>query len=36
MDLKRLEELGLFREENLSAYEVRLESTRAEANEELT
>ncbi len=34
--LKRLEELGVFREENLSSYEVRLESARAEANEELT
>ncbi len=34
--LKRLEELGVFREENLSTYEVRLESARAEANEELT
>src|SRR5689334_18544038 len=34
--LKRLEELGIFREENLSDYEVRLETTRALANEELT
>src|SRR5689334_22107586 len=34
--LKRLEELGVFRQENLSDYEVRLEATRALANEELT
>jgi hypothetical protein len=34
--LKRLEELGVFRQENLSDYEVRLEATRAIANEELT
>ena len=34
--LKRLETLGIFREENLSDYEVMLELTRSEANEELT
>lgn len=34
--LKRLETLGVFREENLSDYEVMLELTRSEANEELT
>lgn len=34
--LKRLEELGVFRNENLSDYEASLELTRAEANEELT
>ena len=33
--LKRLEELGVFRDENLSEYEVSLELVRAEANEEL-
>jgi hypothetical protein len=34
--LKRLQELGVFREENLSEYEVMLELTRSEANDELT
>jgi len=34
--LKRLEELGVFRDENLSDYEVMLELTRSEANDELT
>lgn len=34
--LKRLEELGVFREENLSDYEVMLQLTRSEANDELT
>ena len=34
--LKRLEELGVFRSENLSDYEVMLELTRSEANDELT
>jgi hypothetical protein len=34
--LKRLEELGVFRQENLSDYEVMLELTRSDANEELT
>lgn len=34
--LKRLEELGLFHNNDLNDYEVRLEATRAEANEELT
>ena len=34
--LKRLEELGVFRNENLSDYEVMLELTRSEANDELT
>jgi len=34
--LKRLEEFGVFREENLSEYEVMLELTRSEANDELT
>ena len=34
--LKRLEELGVFRNEDLSDYEVSLELTRCDANEELT
>jgi hypothetical protein len=34
--LKRLEDLGIFRSENLSDYEVMLELTRSEANDELT
>jgi len=34
--LKRLEELGVFRNEDLSDYEVMLELTRSEANDELT
>jgi hypothetical protein len=34
--LKRLQDLGVFREENLSEYEVMLELTRSEANDELT
>jgi hypothetical protein len=34
--LKRLEELGVFRQENLSDYETMLELTRSEANDELT
>jgi hypothetical protein len=33
--LERLEQLGLFRLENLNAFKVTLERTRAEANEEL-
>jgi hypothetical protein len=34
--LKRLEELGVFRNQNLSRYEVMLELTCSEANDELT
>ena len=33
--LRNLEQLGLFRPENLNAFRVTLEHTRAEANEEL-
>jgi len=36
LGLKRLEELGVFQDKNLSAYEVMLEQARAGANEELT
>jgi len=35
LGLKRLEDLGIFQGESLNAYKVRLELTRAEANEEL-
>jgi hypothetical protein len=35
LSLERLERLGLFRLENLNAFKVSLEHTRAEANEEL-
>jgi len=35
LSLERLEHLGMFRLENLNAFKVTLEHTRAEANEEL-
>lgn len=35
LSLERLERLGMFRLEYLNAYKVRLEHTRAQANEEL-
>lgn len=35
LSLERLEQLGLFRLEYLNEYKIRLEHTRAEANEEL-
>src|SRR5215467_9674059 len=35
LSLERLEQLGMFRLENLTAFKVTLEHTRAEANEEL-
>src|SRR5215471_4315132 len=35
ISLERLERLGLFRLENLNAFKVSLEHTRAQANEEL-
>lgn len=35
MSLERLEQLGIFRLEYLNEYKVRIEHTRAEANEEL-
>ncbi len=35
LSLERLERLGMFRVEHLNAYKIRLESTRAQANEEL-
>lgn len=35
LSLERLEHLGMFRLENLNAFKVALEHTRAEANEEL-
>jgi len=36
LSLERLERLGLFRPENLNAFKVSLEQTRAQANEELS
>jgi len=36
LSLERLERLGIFRLEYLNEYKVRLEHTRAQANEELT
>lgn len=35
MSLERLEQLGIFRLEYLNEYKVRIERTRAQANEEL-
>src|SRR5215831_6260251 len=36
LSLERLEQLGMFRLEYLNEYKVRIEHTRAEANEELS
>jgi len=36
LSLERLERLGIFRLEHLHEYKIRLEQTRAEANEELS
>src|SRR2546427_8394536 len=36
LSLERLERLGMFRLEHLNEYKIRLEHTRAEANEELS